>query len=606
MRRKHLVEGILIGLVIGMLVATAGFSGPSPGSTASDVSALVSYNPAPGNRFHAPISSIGLAGLADSHPDYLAVVPSNVDPIPNALAGSDASGMTSVSVNAMRFIQDGSYMPQSETTVGVMASDGTTYVLGGVNDARFFFCSALPASDCPDGWTLSLSGFSLASVSNTGSPTLLASNDLPGILYRSTVNPNFVGFLVSWGDPSIVAGPNGVFYYASLAIDPNTGNNGIMLAQSTSQLLSDPASCVTPMATPWTNPCWTTKFVYGSLTGFLNGGGMASHVPATFEDKELIGVDQNPSSAFYGDVYLSWDHFNADGTSASFVARCDSSLDCVMLSGGAMPLLSGSDPFAAFTTPTVAPDGTVYVTWCNYGTFTTLGPITCKVRASAPDGEGFGATATVVSFDGAGTMFPNDLGLMGFATEQFRTAAIPSIAAYGSDVYFVIDVCTSRDYYGFYDPIFPGNCGTSGILYSKSEDGGATFSTPTLLANGSVNVQPWVTVDPSNGNVSVVYYTTQFDAFNHRTDVVSQYSTDNGATFTEYRVTNVSDEPNSDPAMYDYLAASGFGGSFIVPQYGDYFQAVAMDGTLYVSFTGNYAVELGTFQSDPFLAIVSS
>lgn len=601
MRNRQLVEGLLIGLVVVALVTTAGLAGPS-GST--NVSALVSYNPAPLERFHAPLSTPGILGAMVNGPDYLGLVPSN----PNApTAGSnngDPTGMSSVPVNALRFIQDNSYMPQSETTVGVQTVGGTTYVLSGVNDARFFFCSALPASDCPSGWTLSLSGYSLGTASGT-TPTLLASNDLPGILYHSTVNPKFTGFLVSWGDPSIAAAPDGTFYYASLAIDPNTGNNGIMLAKSNAQLLSNPSSCVTPLSTPWSNPCWTPKFVYGSLTGFIQGGAV-SHVPATFEDKELIAVDNNPNDATFGNVYISWDHFNADGTSASYLSMCTEQLQCTLLAGGALPPVSGSDPFAGFTTPAVAPDGTLYVTWCNFGTFTTLGPISCSVRRSAPGGTSFGSTALVVSFDGAGSMFPNYLGLEGFATEQFRTTDVPSLAAFGGNVYFVIDVCTSRDYYGFFDPAIPGNCGTSGILYSMSSDRGSTFSTPTLLANGTVNVQPWVTVDPSNGNVSVVYYTTQFDPFNHRTDVVSQYSTDGGKTFTEYRVTNTSDEPNADPAMYDYTVASGFGGSFIVPQYGDYFQAVASNGLLYVVFTGNYAVELGTFQADPFLTIVPS
>ncbi len=613
MRKQRLLEGMLIAVVVVVLALSAGLAGPSSSSTANNVSALVSYNPAVASRFHAPISSTGLAGLTDAHPDYLALVPTGANPLAAPSGGADPAGMTNVSVNAMRFIQDGSYIPQSETTIGVTTSGDTTYVLGGVNDARFFFCSALPATDCPDGWVYSLSGYTLASVSGSTS-TLLVSSDLPGIAYRSTVNSRFTGFLVSWGDPSIAAAPNGAFYYASLAIDPNTGNNGIMIAESNSQLLSNPASCVTPQFAPsTTNPCWTTKFVFGSLTGFI-AGGMASHVPATFEDKELIAVDPNPSSPTYGSVYISWDHFNADGTSASYLARCDTSLNCVMLAGGSLPPLSGSDPFAGFTTPAVAPNGALYVTWCNFGTFTTLGPISCRIRSSPAGGNAFGATTDVLSFDGAGTTFPNNLGLSGFATEQFRTADIPSIAAFGSasdsgtgsnNVYFVVDACSSRDYYGFFDPAIPGNCGTSAVLYGASTDGGATWST-SVLADGSVNVQPWVTVDPSNGNVSVLYYTTQFDPFNHRIDVVSQYSTDGGATFHELRITNVSNEPDSDPVMYDYTVASGFGGSFVVPQYGDYFQGVAMNGVLYVSFTGNYVSEQGTFQTDPFLSIVPS
>ncbi len=590
---------------------TAGTVGP--GDSGGHVGSLVSWNPAPADRFHAPLSSTGLIGSTGAQPDFQAMVPLPATSPTGGGTSGGSTGMASIPVNALRFIGDTSYISQSETTVGVTTSGGTTYVLGGFNDARFFFCPALPAGDCPSGWTFSLSGFSLAKVTSSG-PQFLASDDLPGIIYTSTVNKNFLGFLVSFGDPSIASGPNGNFYFASLSIDPLTGNNGIALSISNPNLLSDPTSCVTRRAIPWANPCWTTKFIFGALTGFISDG-KPSHVPPTFEDKELVAVDQNPSSPFFGDAYVAWDHFNADGTSASFLARCDPTLSCVMLAGGTLPALSGPDPFAAFTTPAVAPNGAVYVTWCNFGTFTTLGPISCRARASPAGGVRFGPTQTIVSFEGAGTTFPSFSGLLGYATEQFRTFSIPSLAASGSasgtgagsnTVYFVIDTCTSGNYYGFFAPAIPGNCASSAILFANSADGGTTWSTPIVIADGHVNVQPWVTADPSNGNVSVVYYTTQFDPFNHRIDVVSQSTKDGGATFHEWRLTNVSNEPNSEPMMYDYLVPAGFGGSFLVPQYGDYFQAVGANGKLYVVFTGNYNVELGAFQDDPFLTIVSS
>ena len=76
-------------------------------------------------------------------------------------------------------------------------------------------------------------------------------------------------------------------------------------------------------------------------------------------------------------------------------------------------------------------------------------------------------------------------------------------------------------------------------------------------------------------------------------------------TFHQQRVTTASDEPNADPNMYDYILSNGFGGSFTVPQFGDYFEATARGGTLRVLFTGNYAVEAGTFQTDPFLAVLN-
>jgi hypothetical protein len=69
--------------------------------------------------------------------------------------------------------------------------------------------------------------------------------------------------------------------------------------------------------------------------------------------------------------------------------------------------------------------------------------------------------------------------------------------------------------------------------------------------------------------------------------------------------TPTSIEPDSDPNYYDYTVPNGFGGGFIVPQFGDYFQAVALNGTLWTSFNATYTAEEGTFQTDPYLAVTS-
>ena len=585
---------IAAALVLVYLPVSGTVNSASPGGI------RISYNPAPADGFHAPLSSIGLVGVTGAHPSGIPGYQ------PAGLTFASSSGMQSLPVNATRYIVDGSYIPQSETTLDVGTSGTQTVILGGVNDARFFFCGALPATDCPTGWTFSLSGFTVGNESG-GTVSGLASNDLPGILYRSTVNPNFIGFLVSFGDPSIAFNPeNGQFFYASLAIDPFTGNNGIQLSVSNAQLWSNPNSCITSQASPWTNPCWSSTFVFGALSGFLNGH-TASHVPNTFEDKELIAVDRDVSSSFYGSVYVSWDHFFASGTSGTYMARCSTSLSCTMISGGGNPLVSGTSPFTAFSTPAVGSDGRVYLTWCNYGTATTLGPITCFERSSGAGGTSWGTINTIVEFDGGTGPFAALGGLSGYATEQFRTVDIPSLAVdasggtHNGTLYFAIDVCSAGNYYAFANPAVPGDCGLSSILYATSTNTGSSWSASVISPTG-VNAQPYVTVDQTNGNVVVVYYTTSFDAFNHRIDVLANVSTNGGTSFSSVRVTNISDEPDSDPAYYDWQIPGGFGGSFIVPQFGDYFQAVATGGTMWVLFTGDYAVELGTFQADPWLA----
>jgi hypothetical protein len=589
-RTKIILRVTALTLLAILLLSTIAIF-RAPTTTSNNIANAASWNPAVGgaNKYHAPLSSMGLMALdIESHSTPIFQLKQN-DP---NFSPDTNTGMQSIPVNALRFIKDNSYMPQSETTISVDPTN-TNHIVGGVNDARYFFCPSFNPSVCPSGWTYSLSGFT---TSSDGGTSVAKSNDLPGLNDSQTG-----GFLVSWGDPSVAATTGGRFYYASLAIDPNTGANGVELSISNDNLWSPSSSCITQQSTPWTNPCWRSTLVYGNLTANAN----------SFEDKELVAVDWSHGSAYYGDAYVAWDHFLPDGTTATYLARCTPSLACVMLSGGGKPVISGNQLFPVFATPAVDSSGNVHVTFCNYGTFTTEGPITCYVTNSPPGGTNFGSLVKVFSFMGAGTMMPTAYGIDGYATEQFRTSSIEDIASDNSGVthnlYWVIAVCVAGDYYPYYPKdTLPGDCGSSAVIFSKSDNGGKTWTFPNTISDTTnVNIQPWVTVDSSTGEVSVVYYTTAFDAWHHRTDVVSTHSANGGTTWTTTRLTSTSDEVDSDPALYNYLVGSGFGGSFIVPQYGDYFQATALGGKLYVSFTGSYTVEEGTFQADPYLLITS-
>ncbi|MBI3841003.1 MAG: hypothetical protein HY297_03490 [Thaumarchaeota archaeon] len=560
----------------------------------------VSYNPGPASVYHAPLSQMGLMAVAHSYRD-----------VPSFLAQSGPllgpSQPQSVDPGATRFINDSSYMPQSETTVAVDPSNPQR-IVGGFNDARYFFCPYLRAADCPSGYTKSVSGFS---TSTDGGASVSKSDDIPGIpvtetnLSSSTSGP---GFLLSWGDPSVVAGTAGAFYYGSLAIDPDTGANGIMIAKSNANLWDPNFSCSTPLESPSTNSCWTTKLVYSNLTYQCVGDGLCG--TTSFEDKDWLAVDLDTGSAFYGDVYIGWTHFFTEGTSGAYLAMCTPFLSCVMLSGGPAALASGADPYADFSTPAVGGDGTVYLAWCTFGTASTFGPVDCEVRSSSPGGTAFGAVHEIMSFMGIGTDLPGDSAIIGFATEQFRASSTLTFASDSSgatnSLYFAIPLCTSGNYYDFQDLVLfpsdnPGNCGTSAVIFAKSANRGVDWTTPVSISTPAVVVQPTITVDPATAAVVVAYYSSQFDAFDHRLDVIASISNDGGLTFSDTRVTPVSNEPNADPSLFDYVRA--FGGAFVVPQYGDYMGAAAFGGKVWVLFTGNYAVEGGTLQSDPFLAV---
>ena len=565
------------------------FSAPQPRTS------MVSYNPFPGNTVHAPLSTMALIAIS--------TVTSGIEGIQgvNGSSGSPSAtlgqgGPVTIPQNTLRFINDTSYFPQGETSISVDPAN-TRHVVGGFNDLKYFFCPFLPGDCASSGSPGSIAGFT---VSVDGGASVLKGSDLPNLGLDSVVN---------YGDPSVAASLDGNFFYSNLAFSLRNFVSGVVIAKSNSSLFNPNVSCVSFGPGQTLNSCWKLVLASSTLSSF----------PASLEDKPLIAVDHAPKDKFTGSVYIAWTHVSfAEGKSTISMSRCDAALaSCIPLAGGPLPPLSGNDEFADFATPSVDAAGNVYVAWCNYGTFNSYGPIVCKMRSSPPGGTGFGATSTILSFDGLGSMLPNDLVTIGFATEQFRTFSIPYLAVDQSprhgpgsmstsgNLYFTIQVCISGRYIALREREVdnPGICGLSAILVSRSIDSGTTWSQPITVSQPAVNAQPTLAVDPFTGDVFVSYYTTQFDPFNHRLDVVVSKSTDGGQTYTQTRITTVSSEPDSDPNMFFY--PSPFGGSWVTPQIGDYFQAIAISGTLWVLFTANYAVEAGTFQSDPFLATLT-
>ena len=155
MKRSRAV--LVVFVIIGLAVATVGLAVrlPSANPTGNPLGpSLVSYNQGIASMYHPPLSSMGMAAV-NRVLGQLPRTGSVNRPAPTP-------DLASIPVNGFRFVNDASYMPQTETSVDVDPAN-INHVVGGVNDFRFFLCGPpLPASDCPSGFTKSVSGFTVS------------------------------------------------------------------------------------------------------------------------------------------------------------------------------------------------------------------------------------------------------------------------------------------------------------------------------------------------------------------------------------------------------------------------------------------------------------
>ncbi|MCI0389214.1 MAG: hypothetical protein MOB07_10700, partial [Acidobacteria bacterium] len=108
------------------------------------------------------------------------------------------------------------------------------------------------------------------------------------------------------------------------------------------------------------------------------------------------------------------------------------------------------------------------------------------------------------------------------------------------------------------------------IWFARSTDGGATWSSKTMINNQSgLNDQfnPWLVVDETNGNLGVIYYDTVGDAGRRKVNVWYQSSSNDGVGWNPpVKVTTAqSDETSSganDFQFGDYNGLSGINGAF--------------------------------------------
>lgn len=361
------------------------------------------------------------------------------------------------------FLTDHSPQLQSETSAAVAGSR----IIVGYNDG--------------DGTNDSLTSYSF---SHDG-----------GATWRNGVLPPYASGGANFGDPVVAAGPNGEFYFCTLAANA-LGFSTIGVARS-----DDGGRGWLPL----TN---------ASTTAVNN---------IDFQDKPWLAVDVT-TSPFRGNVYVSWTVVqgpeSVPPSGQSFIAFARST------DGGRTwsppRALSRRDRtfLVGFSTVAVGPAGEVYVAW-----FDAHSPGPAVVVAKSTDG-GETFSRPVVALRSSRLTDP-------LLNGTFDVGLQPSLAvdttggAHRATAYLAVHLVPEEPDRGALD-----------VFLLRSTDGGTTWSSPLRVNDDATPTDQWqpsVAVAP-DGTVGIAWYDRRNDPVNNALiDVYLATSRDGGQTFSPNR-----------------------------------------------------------------------
>jgi hypothetical protein len=276
-------------------------------------------------------------------------------------------------------------------------------------------------------------------------------------------------------------------------------------------------------------------------------------------DRPNIAIDNNAASPFHGRIYLTWSKLDlqpfeiqenwSDDGGATWNGPIN--VSHVGATGAAYPQSSN---------PHVAADGTLYVGFQYYpnGTFSSAQN---RIAKSVDGGVTFTPNTTI----NAG---PNLQGGLDLGDARGYFAVNGSCATFRHRAFPIIN-SDPRNPLNVYAVWAGGNletaytCGSfsgrhSDVLFSKSTDGGATWSAPLKVnddASGKDQYYPWMDVSP-NGKIWVGWHDRRDDPSNFKHMYYMDVSRDGGATFgTDIKIASVASLPSTFIGDYAGLAA---------------------------------------------------
>ncbi len=307
---------------------------------------------------------------------------------------------------------------------------------------------------------------------------------------------------------------------------------------------------------------------------------------STFEDKYYIQVDNSPTSEYFGDLYVPWKRVTPkDSATQIVISKSTDKGETWSLPIPISPRKSGTSEDTtygqSFPLATTGPKGEVYVVW-NDGIEHGVG-----FAKSLDGGKTYSEPKIIFRYDIFGTTkyMESQGGYRHSVKGKVRAEAYPVIAA----DYSAESPNKGNLYLTWAADSVPN------IYFSKSVDGGETWSTPKIVHSDLKNDQfwQWLAIDSKTGNLAVMYFDSRDDDQNILVNCYVSLSNDAGETWTDARVGDGDNDLRLNPFMDNAFA-------------GDYSGVAYYDGYVYPSWVDMRNAVSNIRDSDVFTAIVDT
>ena len=475
-----------------------------------------------------------LAVAADDNPqpiDFAHNVTGAPAPVDGAVFGTAPAVKTGTAIcttgtqttaNANTDCTEASVGPHNETSIAINPTNGLN-MIGGANDYQLGLN--------PDGH-VSETILSRAHVTFDGGQTWSMYPVFSNSSYQAT------------GDPALAFDAAGNAYYATLGfrfVGPRTATNPDVLVSNS-----------TDGGKTW------------SVIRVASGSGLETSV-GDLLDKEYVAAWGNGNAIVtYGDFRL--------GQKGGFISATIHS--SVTHDGGqtwsALNTISGSLDEAFVSTPVVAADGRIFVSFLNTTDLTTGRDDYEVVEVSPATGAALGAPVKVATTIDGATDYPIAFGRQTYQDSVFRSWAAGNIAADPTNAKHLAVVWSDMRNSTTPAPSNPYVAKTnSDVVVSQSFDRGQTWSAkPVALALAGDQFMPWSAYD-KNGILRIGFFDRSYDSANHKYGYTVATETSSGSlAFGTAQVTTVLSDPTTNDRWFarnvnaNFLHATAFLGDY--------------------------------------------